>query len=122
MIQGVVRLFLRNKSSICEFVWGGAPTAALLLIVTVLFVGCAGSENLVRNESETQTTNLEAPLEFVDKAAWVEPHSAPSGRYSDKFPDIVLVDHLGKKHRFYQDLVRDKVVLVQFFYTTCDGI
>ena len=59
---------------------------------------------------------------FVDKGARARPHAHPRGKYSDKFPDIVLVDHAGKKHRFYSDLVRDRIVVIQFFYTVCTGI
>ena len=61
-------------------------------------------------------------LVYVDKAARARPHAHPRGKYSDKFPDIVLTDHEGKEHRFYSDLVRDRIVIVQFFYTVCNGI
>ena len=61
-------------------------------------------------------------IPFVDKAARAKPHANPRGLYSDKFPDTVLVDHQGKKHRFYSDLVKDRMAVIQFFYTTCDGI
>ena len=61
-------------------------------------------------------------LVYVDKAARVRPHAYPSGKYSDKFPDIVLTDHEGKEHRFYSDLVRNRIVIIQFFYTVCNGI
>ena len=59
---------------------------------------------------------------YVDKGARARPHAHPRGKYSDKFPDVVLVDHEGKKHRFYSDLVRDRIVVIQFFYTVCTGI
>lgn len=60
--------------------------------------------------------------EFVDKGARARPHAESRGRYSDRFPDTRLVDHRGRSHRFYSDLVRDRTVVIQFFYTTCDGI
>lgn len=38
------------------------------------------------------------------------------------FPDITLRTHLGKPVRFYQDLIRDKFVILNFMYINCaDG-
>jgi protein SCO1/2 len=36
------------------------------------------------------------------------------------FPNVVLTTHEGRKVRFYDDLIRDKVVTVNFFYTQCE--
>lgn len=38
-----------------------------------------------------------------------------------RFPDVVLKTHQGKDVRFYDDLVRGKTVLINFFYTNCVG-
>jgi protein SCO1 len=37
-------------------------------------------------------------------------------------PNVPLVTHEGKKVMFYDDLIRDKVVTLNFFYTKCDEI
>jgi protein SCO1 len=34
-------------------------------------------------------------------------------------PDLVLRDQDGRKVRFYSDLIKDKVVVLSFFYTSC---
>jgi len=34
-------------------------------------------------------------------------------------PDLVLRDHEGRKVRFYSDLIKDKIVVLTFFYTHC---
>ena len=34
-------------------------------------------------------------------------------------PDVVVRDHQGRKVRFYSDLIKDKVVVLNFFYTSC---
>jgi len=48
--------------------------------------------------------------------------AASSGiRRSDSFPDIQLIDQNGHSHSFRQDLVRDKIVCIAFFYTQCTG-
>jgi protein SCO1 len=41
---------------------------------------------------------------------------------SMEIPDIPLVDQHGKEVRLYQDLVKDKIVLVHFFFTKCSDI
>lgn len=38
------------------------------------------------------------------------------------FPNIVLTTHEGKKVRFYDDLVKDKIVLINMMYAECDGV
>lgn len=37
-------------------------------------------------------------------------------------PNILLTSHQGKQVRFYDDLVKDKAVTLNFFYTHCDEI
>jgi protein SCO1/2 len=34
-------------------------------------------------------------------------------------PDIEVLDQDGQSHRFYADLVKDRVVLINFFFTSC---
>ncbi len=38
------------------------------------------------------------------------------------FPNVVLTTHEGKKVRFYDDLMKDKIVLINFMYVKCEGI
>jgi protein SCO1/2 len=37
------------------------------------------------------------------------------------FPNFELTTHEGKKVRFYDDLIKDKVVVINFMYADCDG-
>jgi protein SCO1 len=37
----------------------------------------------------------------------------------NRFTDLAVITHEGKEVRFYTDLLKDKVLLVMFFYTTC---
>lgn len=41
---------------------------------------------------------------------------------SSEIPDIWLVDQNGKKVKFYSDLVKNKVVVINFFFTSCDYV
>ena len=38
------------------------------------------------------------------------------------FPDLTLFTQDNQKVRFYQDLVKDKIVVFNFFYARCEGI
>jgi protein SCO1/2 len=48
---------------------------------------------------------------------WAAPKGSPWG--ADYFPNIELVNQDGKKVRFYDDLIKDKVVAINFIYTHC---
>lgn len=43
------------------------------------------------------------------------------GKVSSKFPNIDLIDQNGRTLKFYDDLVKDKVIIVNYFYTRCKG-
>jgi protein SCO1/2 len=38
------------------------------------------------------------------------------------FPNLVLTSHEGRELRFYDDLVKDKIVIFNMFYAKCEGI
>ena len=38
------------------------------------------------------------------------------------FPNVVLTTHEGKKVRFYDDLIKDKLVTLNFMYANCTGV
>jgi protein SCO1 len=38
------------------------------------------------------------------------------------FPDVTLTTHEGKKVRFYEDLIKDKVVVLNMMYAECEGV
>ena len=50
-------------------------------------------------------------------AAPVSAQNGPSGR--DYFPNVTLTTHEGKHVRFYDDLIKGKVVAIDLIYTTC---
>ena len=39
---------------------------------------------------------------------------------ADFFPNLPLVTHQGKTVRFYDDLIKDKVVMINFMYASCE--
>jgi protein SCO1/2 len=38
------------------------------------------------------------------------------------FPNVTLTTHEGKKVKFYDDLMKDKIVVLNFMYATCEGV
>lgn len=42
-------------------------------------------------------------------------------RVSDRFPNVEVQSHDGRTFRFVDDLIRDRVVLINFSYTQCRG-
>ena len=58
-----------------------------------------------------------ALLTLGGSLAWAAPEGSPWG--ADYFPNIKLVDQDGKTVRFYDDLIKDKVVAINFIYTHC---
>jgi protein SCO1/2 len=54
---------------------------------------------------------------------------APAGEQASReatqaryFPNVELTTHEGKKVRFYDDLIKDKIVVINFMYAQCEGI
>jgi protein SCO1/2 len=42
-------------------------------------------------------------------------------RRRQRFPNVPVVDHDGNILRFYDDMLKDKTVLINFMYTRCNG-
>lgn len=40
----------------------------------------------------------------------------------DRFPAVTLVTQNGKEVEFYKDLIKDKIVIINFMYTECKGL
>jgi protein SCO1/2 len=56
---------------------------------------------------------------LVACAAHRADHPLTSPRLEGYFPDVVLTTQDGRRVRFYRDLLRGKVVVINFMYTTC---
>jgi len=55
-------------------------------------------------------------------AAPVQAASKGSRWRSDYFPNVPLVTHEGETVRFYDDLIKDKVVVINFIFTSCTDV
>ena len=46
----------------------------------------------------------------------------PRERLAERsFPNVTLTTHEGRKVKFYDDLIKDKIVIINFMYVRCDG-
>ena len=73
-------------------------TVLVLLLLCGFLCGVAGAQK------QPATPTVEVEIEGVGKV---------------KIPDLDVQDQDGRKIRFYSDLIKDKVVVLSFFYTSC---
>lgn len=73
---------------------------------------CKMDLRLSREETAATASHGGAPL----------PTGAPAVNSGLSIPDVELLDQDGRKVRFYSDLVRGKVVAVNFIFTTCTTV
>lgn len=93
-------------------------TSAALALVAALASGCDRSVSAERAAASApggddccaHESDAEKSKATVDKA-----------RIETDIPDVVLTDQFGKTHRFYTDLVKGKLVLMNSIYTSCAG-
>lgn len=81
---------------------------AAVTVMSVLGAGWCGAE----------VADLAADTESA-VAAPAAPANVGRNPFADRFPNLVLQTHEGKNVWFYDDLIRDKIVLINFMYATC---
>lgn len=62
-------------------------------------------------------TNASTPVDKLPKAT----KSSREKLQARHFPNFELTTHEGKKVRFYDDLIKDKIVVINFMYAQCEG-
>jgi protein SCO1/2 len=63
------------------------------------------------------------PRPVVKTGMTAEPKVMTAGaRYSDQLPDVACMTQSGRVVRLVSDLIRDRITLVSFMYTQCNGI
>lgn len=84
--------------------------------ILVLCFGYTLGTARVRNEPG-QNTSTQGNVKKQQPAAGVAEQSAAQ-KY---FTDVVLINQNGEKMRFYSDLLKGKVVIINSFFATCQG-
>lgn len=86
-------------------------------------VGAASAGLALTGTSIAQTQSVAPALIDNNDERVKKLITASRGRLQAKhFPNVELITHEGKKVRFYDDLIKDKIVTINFMYATCDGI
>ena len=99
---GVMALFVAGSAAVFLFAWQ--------------------SRDALRHEGAENVQQLQSRNEARVAELSIDPFVAEEGsRSSARFPNIQLVDHSGRKLRFHDDVVRNRCVCINFFYTQCDG-
>ncbi len=101
----------------------------LLMLLTLAFVvfGCTrpeGTSEVGPNEpgssSAAVSSSVNSDSSEVPKAR--ASRRTARDRMREKIPNILLYTQDNEPVRFYEDLVKDKIVLIYFMFTTCQGI
>lgn len=64
----------------------------------------------------------QAAAQTPSTAAQTPPAATQETAAHKYFTDVVLVNQDGEKMRLYSDLLKDKVVVIDFFFATCQGV
>ena len=82
----------------------------VVMLAVALFVGWlaarAEGQEAGKGEQAQETKRIKTPRERIAE------------RY---FPNVALTTHEGKKVRFYDDLMKGKIVIINFMYAKCEG-
>jgi len=72
-----------------------------------------GAASLAGLEVRARTQEITSPVRNI---------SARERIRERHFPNLLLTTHEGKKLRFYDDLLKDKIVVINFMYVKCEGV
>ncbi len=91
--------------------------ALVAVFVAALCAGSTGAEVPAPPSIEAEAT---APLAELPA---LSPVTVPrdGNPFADRLPNLVVRTHEGRNVRFYEDLIKDKIVLINFMYSTCKG-
>lgn len=90
-------------------------------LAMILFVLC--STLVVQAQVQTTPITKAKPAEPASVANPNKDSSASNPSPAEKyFSDVELINQDGKKVRFYSDVLKNKVVVINAFFTTCTGI
>ena len=91
-----------------------------LLSAVILLFGVVSFP--VKGQDQPPSRKLKPPepssLQQPEPAVSARMHS-PAEKY---FSDVELINQDGQKMRFYSDVLKDKVVVINTFFTTCTGV
>ncbi len=88
---------------------GSLPLSAVVVIALTVAVSAHDHVHVPKNLAASST----------DGGQSVQPFKRPRSGAHQYFTDVELIDQTNQPHRFYSDLLRDKVVVITAFYSRC---
>lgn len=79
------------------------------LPAVMFFVGTVWANAQAVPSSSTPPSGVDLPI------------ASTPNPFAGRFSDVVLRTHEGRNARFYEDLLKGKVVLINFMYANCKG-
>lgn len=96
---------------------------SLLSLAAILTAGPLAQENKeCHHETAGKASPADDPREAAAPAPVAEQERADVTLPAPPIPDLEVLDQEGRPRRFYTDLVKDQVVVIQFIFTTCTTI
>ncbi len=93
--------------------------------VVVIGAAAAGGALSVRSSAVRDDAAPDAARTVATDDSSPSTRSMPRPRGGKKWqsylPNVELITHRNEKVRFYDDLVKGKIVVINFMYTTCRG-
>jgi protein SCO1 len=83
-------------------------------------MGAAERGKAIRGAISAFLLLMATALTLKSGLAAAAPPGSPWGR--DYFPNIALVNQDGKTLHFYDDMIKDKVVIINFIFTSCPNV
>lgn len=91
---------------------------SLSILIAVIF--CGASPSFGHSDAHPKEKSVTPAQSVMKKANSNAATRKSSSRWgASYFPNIPLVSHKGEKLRFFDDLIKDKVVAINFIYTSC---
>lgn len=88
--------------------------SAVILLGVVSFSVKAQDKPLGQKPKPPEPSSLQQPVATAPAQT-----RSPAEKY---FSDVELINQDGQKMRFYSDVLKDKVVVINAFFTTCTGV
>ena len=89
-------------------------SAVIILLGVVSFLVKAQDQPPGQKPKPLEPSSLQQPVSTTPTRV-----QSPAEKY---FSDVELINQDGQKMRFYSDVLKDKVVVINTFFTTCTGV
>src|SRR6185436_1596566 len=93
----------------------------MVLVPVGAALSCAANEKKIASPGGPSRPAPDAPP-IAARGGFAPPLSGRETMRSRFFPNIELITSTGQKVKFYDDLLKDKIVILNMMYAHCNGI